>query len=70
MDDEIDDVLALADDVLIERLQARIGYRVGKISAIGERLTYPLALVKSSEQVRRSLVLLGNAAHSLHPVAG
>ncbi|MEC9254661.1 MAG: 2-octaprenyl-6-methoxyphenyl hydroxylase, partial [Pseudomonadota bacterium] len=69
-DDEVDDVLALADDALIERLQARIGYRVGKISAIGERLTYPLALVKSSEQVRRSLVLLGNAAHSLHPVAG
>lgn len=69
-DDEIDDVLALADDVLTERLQARVGYRVGKISAIGERLTYPLALVKSSEQVRRSLVLLGNAAHSLHPVAG
>lgn len=69
-DDEVDDVLALADDVLIERLQARIGYRVGKISAMGERLTYPLALVKSSEQVRRSLVLLGNAAHSLHPVAG
>ena len=26
--------------------------------------------MKSSEQVRRSLVLLGNAAHSLHPVAG
>ena len=51
-------------------MQARIGYRVGKISAIGERLTYPLALVQSSEQVRRSLVLLGNAAHSLHPVAG
>jgi 2-polyprenyl-6-methoxyphenol 4-hydroxylase len=69
-DDEVDDVLALADEVLIERLQARIGYRVGKISAMGERLTYPLALVKSSEQVRRSLVLLGNAAHSLHPVAG
>ena len=69
-DDEVDAVLALADDVLIERLQARIGYRVGKISAMGERLTYPLALVKSSEQVRRSLVLLGNAAHSLHPVAG
>ena len=69
-DDEVDDVLALADDALIERLQARIGYRVGKISAMGERLTYPLALVKSSEQVRRSLVLLGNAAHSLHPVAG
>lgn len=69
-DDEVDDVLALADDALIERLQARIGYRVGKISAMGERLTYPLALVQSSEQVRRSLVLLGNAAHSLHPVAG
>ena len=29
-----------------------------------------MGLIRSSEQVRRSLVLLGNAAHSLHPVAG
>ncbi|MEK9711971.1 MAG: FAD-dependent monooxygenase [Thalassolituus sp.] len=55
---------------MIAELQQRVGHRTGNITAIGERLTYPLALVKASEQVRRSLVLLGNAAHSLHPVAG
>jgi len=68
--DEIDDTLMLDDASLMAALQDRIGHRTGNIIAIGERLTYPLALVKANEQVRRSLVLLGNAAHSLHPVAG
>jgi 2-octaprenyl-6-methoxyphenol hydroxylase len=31
---------------------------------------YPLALVEAEEQVRSHLVVLGNAAHSLHPIAG
>ena len=66
----IAEVMAQPDSVLIERLQAIIGWKVGNILAIGERATYPLALVRSQEQVRRALVLLGNAAHSLHPVAG
>lgn len=66
----IDDVLALPDDELLSRLQAQIGHRIGRLLRCGERASYPLALVTSREQVRRSLVLLGNAAHSLHPVAG
>jgi 2-octaprenyl-6-methoxyphenol hydroxylase len=37
---------------------------------VGQRHLYPLSLVQSSEQVRRNLVVLGNAAHSLHPIAG
>ena len=37
---------------------------------MGECASYPLALVKAQEQVRPHLVLLGNSAHSLHPVAG
>jgi 2-octaprenyl-6-methoxyphenol hydroxylase len=68
--DEIDAAMAQSDAELIRRLQALIGHRVGTITALGTRQTYPLALLKSREQVRRSLVLLGNAAHSLHPVAG
>ncbi|MDO6749726.1 FAD-dependent monooxygenase, partial [Gilvimarinus sp. 1_MG-2023] len=50
--------------------QQQVGYRSGRILRVGERFSYPLALVRSGEQVRRGLVLLGNAAHSLHPVAG
>jgi len=69
-EDEIEAVMALDDDAFLNRLQQQIGHRIGNLTHLGERLTYPLALVRSSEQVRRSLVLLGNAAHSLHPVAG
>lgn len=69
-DSLIDEVMALPDEQLLARLQAQIGYRLGRLLRAGKRAAYPLALVKSKEQVRRSLVLLGNAAHSLHPVAG
>lgn len=68
--DVVDDVLALDDATFLSRLQQQIGHRVGRLQSVGERLSYPLALVTSTEQMRRSLVLLGNAAHSLHPVAG
>jgi len=68
--DIVDAVMALPDDALLARLQTQIGYRLGTLEKAGERATYPLGLIRSSEQVRRSLVLLGNAAHSLHPVAG
>ena len=69
-DDEIDAVMALPDGEFLARLQQQIGMRLGQFIRVGERSRYPLALVQSKEQVRRSLVLLGNAAHSLHPVAG
>lgn len=51
-------------------LQDCFGYRMGRFVRCGQRHLYPLALSLSSEQVRRNLVVLGNAAHSLHPVAG
>lgn len=51
-------------------LQERFGYRLGRLTTVGERHSYPLALVRSAEQVRRGVVVMGNAAHALHPVAG
>lgn len=52
------------------RLQDRFGYRLGRILRIGSRAAYPLNLQLAREQVRPGLVLLGNVAHTLHPVAG
>ena len=69
-DDLIDEVMALPDEAMLARLQSQIGHRLGTLLRAGQRQSYPLTLVRSKEQVRRSLVLLGNAAHSLHPVAG
>ena len=66
----IEEYLAAGEDELIARLQKVFGYRAGRIIAMGECASYPLALVKAQEQVRPHLVLLGNSAHSLHPVAG
>ncbi len=61
---------ALPDKEFLQELQSCFGYRLGAIEQVGSRHLYPLSLVESSEQVRSHLVVLGNAAHSLHPVAG
>jgi 2-polyprenyl-6-methoxyphenol 4-hydroxylase len=51
-------------------VQQRFGHRQGEFIQVGSRFTYPLKLIESCEQVRSGLVVMGNAAHSLHPVAG
>ena len=57
-------------EAFLQSLQDRFGYRLGKMLQVGERHCYPLALMQASEQVRQGVVVMGNAAHSLHPVAG
>lgn len=65
------DIFAKASEQeLIELLQQRFGFRAGQITAMGQRHFYPLNLIKAQEQVRSHLVVVGNAAHFLHPVAG
>jgi len=54
----------------LRELQERFGYRLGRLTQVGERHAYPLSLVRSAEQVRQGVVVMGNAAHALHPVAG
>lgn len=61
---------SLDQSQLISRLQERFGDRLGEISKIGKLSSYPLSLATAKEQIRPGLALLGNAAHTLHPVAG
>ena len=67
---QADTLMASDDEDFLNQLQLRFGHRLGQFTAMGERVVYPLALSTSEEQVRRRLVVVGNAAHSLHPVAG
>ena len=60
----------LEEEELLPLLQERFGYKLGKILEIGETFVYPLSLSLAKEQVRPGLALLGNVAHTLHPVAG
>jgi 2-octaprenyl-6-methoxyphenol hydroxylase len=67
---ERDALLSLGDEAFVRRLQARFGYRLGRLSQPGRRLTYPLKLLLARAPVRERVALIGNAAHTLHPVAG
>ncbi len=69
-DAELETVMALDDAAFIARVQERFGYRAGRFVHVGKRFSYPLKLVLADEQVRPGLVVLGNAAHALHPIAG
>lgn len=52
------------------KLQSLLGFKLGRINRIGERLCYPLSQTQAQEQIRKHVVVMGNAAHTLHPVAG
>lgn len=71
LDDEKAKYLAGCDEAeFLATLQQRFGHRQGEFIRVGDRFSYPLKLVESQEQVRTGIVVMGNAAHSLHPVAG
>ena len=67
---ETTDLLSLTDADFVARLQARFGWRLGRLSAPSPRQAYPLKLKLVRETIHERLVLIGNAAHTLHPVAG
>ncbi|WP_020210652.1 2-octaprenyl-6-methoxyphenyl hydroxylase [Gilvimarinus chinensis] len=58
------------DTDFLQQLQQRFGHRLGRFEAVSERFSYPLQLSEVDEPWRSRLVVMGNAAHSLHPVAG
>ncbi len=62
-------VLALDDENFLHELQQQFGYRVGAFSRVGKRAAYPLVLSKALRLTAPRSVLVGNAAHGLHPVA-
>ena len=63
-------LLEVSDAAFLSELQGVFGYRLGALQQVGARHLYPLSLVQADEQVRAHLVVLGNAAHALHPIAG
>ena len=62
-------VLAHDDQQCVGELQDEFGYRHGEFSRIGERASYPLVLSKALRLTAQRAVLVGNAAHGLHPAA-
>lgn len=67
---EVDEAMSWSDEKLLSELQKAFGFRLGHFLSVGKRQSYPLKRILAKEQVRSSLVIVGNAAHFLHPVAG
>ena len=65
-----EEILSLDDSDFLGLLQERFGYRCGRFQRVGSRSAYPLSLITAKESVRQRVALLGNAAHTLHPVSG
>ena len=65
-----DAILALNEADFLQQLQEAFGWRQGKFLRVGQRTAYPLSLIKSEHELAGRAVLIGNASHTLHPVAG
>lgn len=68
--DQADRIMALPDAEFLARLQERFGNRLGRLQRVGARQAWPLQLLSAERSVAARLALIGNAIHTLHPVAG
>ncbi len=68
--DDAQRIASLNDAAFIEELQQRFGFRAGNIQRAGRRTSYPLIYTETEQLIRGRVVIIGNAAHTLHPVAG
>lgn len=59
-----------AEHTFLEALQAEFGGRAGRFVQAQGRAVYPLALRVARAALKQRVLLLGNAAQTLHPVAG
>lgn len=62
--------MSLNDSDFIDELSYRINGLLGKIKLLGPRQIFPLNLQMANRYTAKRLVLVGDAAHSIHPIAG
>jgi len=67
--DEAESAMMLDDDAFTAALQETFGRRLGRFSKTGKRASYPLTLSKALSLTGARGVVVGNAAHGLHPIA-
>lgn len=69
-DEDVHELMALESEAYAERLDELFRHRLGGFTELTPRQAYPLNLITLQDLVDERLVILGNAAHALHPVAG
>jgi len=68
--EQADKMQALSDVQFQTELEAAFGSWLGAITHVGKRDVFPLKLLMADEQVYHRMALIGNASHTIHPIAG
>jgi len=63
-------MLALDDAAFVREIARRLGDYLGAVRTVGRRWSYPLAAMHAHRYFDTRLVLVGDAAHTIHPIAG
>jgi len=65
----VSQLLKLSDDEFLFELQKQFGYRLGRLQKVQQRFGYPLKFVHAKQYIKDNIILIGNAAHTVHPIA-
>lgn len=68
--DDANKMVNKTDESFLQALQHAFGYRLGRFMRVGQRSIFPLRQVLMQKKAAWPVVFVGNAAHTLHPVAG
>jgi 2-octaprenyl-6-methoxyphenol hydroxylase len=68
--EDADALISGSESDFIETLQQCFGYRLGKFSLAEPRRAFPVSLIRADSMCSGRAVIIGNAVHQLHPVAG
>lgn len=69
-DDDAEALMAGNDADFLAELQQCFGYRLGELALTAPKRAFPLTLIRAEKMVSGRAVIIGNAVHQLHPVAG
>lgn len=68
-ENDAEELMSLSEELFLQRLQQHFGDRLGRFTRAGKRYAYPLARNRVDTTIGSRVVLVGNAAHTVHPVA-
>jgi 2-octaprenylphenol hydroxylase len=63
-------LMGLSNAEFERALAQALQQRIGSVSLASDRLAFPLQSIQAQQYCRQGLVLIGDAAHSIHPLAG
>jgi 2-octaprenyl-6-methoxyphenol hydroxylase len=69
-DEQVEALMSLDESGFADLVYGRFGARLGRIVRVGERQAHSLAYLRARVDTRPRVAVIGNAAHTLHPVAG